>query len=348
MKVVYAVKTGNMQDPDPAKRGVVEIVDEPLREINDDEILIKVAYSAICGSDPHVIGGIFGWEPPFGVGHEMSGIVEKVGKNVKKDLKPGDWVAGNFRRYCGACYYCTNGMEQFCTNVGENICMAEYVIWHEKQAEKIPEGISLKNGCMMEPVSIALRTVEKSGIKVGQNAIISGGGPIGLLTLQLLNIYGATNLSLIEPNPARRELAMKYGAKYAFDPFGENIRERAKEITNGIGYDVLVELSAVPSSAELLIDISAYAAHLVYLAQYPRDYNMPLNLYDQLYQKELTITGSIVSPYGFTRTARIMERLYLDDFTAKVYSIDDVKEAFDAHLSGKYPKIVLKCNADVD
>ena len=348
MKVVYAVKTGDMQDPDPSKRGAVEIIDEPLREIGDDELLIKVAYCAICGSDPHVVGGIFGWEPPFGMGHELSGIVEKVGKGVKNGFKPGDKVAGNFRRYCGSCYYCTNGMEQFCTNVIEMPGMAEYVIWHEKQAVKIPDGISLKNGCLMEPVSIALRTVEKTGIKVGQNAIISGGGPIGLLTLQILSLYGATNLAIIEPNPARRELALKYGAKYAFDPFSEDVRKKAMEITGGIGYDVLVELSAAPASAELLIDISAYAAHLVYLAQYPRDYNLPLNLYDQLYQKELTITGSIVSPYGFTRTARIMERLDLDDFTSTVFSIDDVKEAFEAHISGKYPKIVLRCNADIE
>jgi len=348
MRVVYAVKTGDMKNPDPEKRGAVEIIDEPLREINDDELLIKVAYCAICGSDPHVIGGIFGWDPPFGMGHELSGIVEQVGKNVKNGFKPGDKVAGNFRHYCGSCYYCTNGMEQFCENAIEAPCMAEYVIWHEKQAFKIPESVSLKNGCLMEPVSVALRAVEKTGVKVGQNAIISGGGPIGLLALQILNLYGATNLTLLEPNPARRELALKYGAKYALDPLNEDVRKKAMDITQGVGFDVLIELSAIPSSAELLIDISAYAAHLVYLAQYPRDYNLPLNLYDQLYTKELTITGSIVSPYGFTRTSRIMERLYLDDFTAKVFCLDDVKEAFDAHLSGKYPKIVLKCNTDIE
>jgi len=323
-------------------------LDMPLREINDDELLIKVAYSAICGSDPHVIGGIFGMEPPFGVGHEVSGIVEKVGKNVRNGFKPGDRVAGNFRRYCGSCYFCKNGMEQFCENSVEEPCMAEYLIWHEKQAELIPEGISLKNGCMLEPVSIALRAVDKTGIKVGQNTVISGGGPIGLLALQIINLYGATNLTLIEPNPARRELAKKFGAKYTIDPLNEDVRARAMEITGGIGFDVLIEVSAATSSAEALIDISAYAAHLVYLAQYPRDYFLPINLYDQFYDKELTITGSIVSPYGFTRAARIMERLDLDDFTDKVFSLDDAKAAFEAHLSGEYPKIVIKCNSDID
>jgi len=348
MKVVYAVKTGDMKDPDPGKRGVVEVIDTPLREIGDDELLVKVAYCAICGSDPHVIGGIFGWEPPFGVGHEASGVVEKVGKNVKNGFKPGDRVAGNFRRYCGSCYFCKNGMEQFCENSNEEPCMAEYVIWHEKQAEIIPDGISLKNGCMLEPVSIALRAAEKSGIKVGQNAVIAGGGPIGLLTLQMISLSGATNLTLIEPNPARRELAKKFGAKHVLDPLTEDVRARAKEITDGVGFDALIELSAVPSSAETLVDISAYAAHLVFLAQYPRDFDLPMNLYDQFYTKELTVTGSIVSPYGFTRAARIMERLDLDDFTEKVFDIDDVKAAFDAHLSGVYPKIVVKCNRDLE
>lgn len=115
MKVVTCTKVGNLKDSDPQKRGVIEVVDVPLRKIGDDELLIKVAYCAICGSDPHVVEGIFGWEPPFGLGHELSGVVVEVGKNARKNgFKVGDRVAGNFRRYCGTCYYCKNAMEQFC------------------------------------------------------------------------------------------------------------------------------------------------------------------------------------------------------------------------------------------
>jgi len=349
MKVVTVTKVGNLKDPDPDKRGRIEVLDWPLRKIEDDELLIKVAYCAICGSDPHVVGGIFGWEAPYGIGHELSGVVVEVGKNASKyGFKVGDRVAGNFRRYCGSCYYCTNGLEQFCEHVTEEPGMAEYVIWHAKQAVKIPDNVSLKNGCLIEPVSVAVRVMDKANIKMGQNVVISGGGPIGLLNLQLMNIYGAANLTLLEPNPARRELALKYGAKYVLNPLTDNVKEEAMKITNGHGFDILLEVSGVPSAAETMIDIAAKCGQIIYVAQYPRNYNMPLNLYDALYAKELSMTGTFVSPYAFTRAAQIIERLNLDDFTAKVFDIDNVVEAFDAHLSGKYPKVLIKCNPDLE
>jgi (R,R)-butanediol dehydrogenase/meso-butanediol dehydrogenase/diacetyl reductase/L-iditol 2-dehydrogenase len=348
MKVVSAVKIGNMKDPDPAKRGAVDVLDVPLREIGDDELLIKVAYCAICGSDPHVVGGIFGWEPPFGMGHELSGVVVKTGKNVKNGFKEGDRVAGNFRNYCGSCYYCTNSMEQFCESVTEEPGMAEYVIWNEKQAVKLPDDVTLKTGCLIEPVSVAVRVMDKTNIKIGQNVLVSGGGPIGLLNLQLINIYGAANLTMLEPNPARRELAAKYGAKHVFNPLSDNVKEEAMRITDGRGYDVLLEVSGIPSAAKSMLDLAARGAQIIYVAQYPRDFDMPLNLYDQLYAKEVSITGTFVSPYTFDRTARIIGRLDLEDLSNVVYSIDDAKEAFEAHLSGKYPKVLIKCNPDLE
>ena len=349
MKVVSAVKIGNMKDPDPEKRGAVEVLDVPLREIEDDELLIKVAYCSICGSDPHVVGGIFGWEPPFGLGHELSGVVEKVGaKATINGFKVGDRVAGNFRNYCGTCYYCTNGLEQFCEQSVEEPGMAEYVIWNEKQAVKLPDNVSLKNGCMIEPISVAVRAMDKTDIKIGQNVVVSGGGPIGLLCLQLINIYGAANLTLLEPNPARRELALKYGAKHVLDPTSQDIKAETMKITNGKGFDVLLEVSGIPSAAESMLDIAAQCAKIIYVAQYPREYNMATNLYDEFYAKELTITGMFVSPYAFTRSVNIVDRLDLDALTEHVFDIDDAKEAFEAHLSGKYPKIVIKCNKDLE
>jgi (R,R)-butanediol dehydrogenase/meso-butanediol dehydrogenase/diacetyl reductase/L-iditol 2-dehydrogenase len=178
--------------------------------------------------------------------------------------------------------------------------------------------------------------------------VVSGGGPIGLLTLQLINLYGAANLTLLEPNPARRELALKYGAKYVFDPTKDDVRAEALKITDGRGFDVCLEVSGVPSAAELILDLAAKYARVVYVAQYPREYNLPLNLYNQLYAKEIDITGMFVSPYAFTRAAQIIERLNLEDLTSAVFPIDDAKGAFAAHLTGDYPKVIVQCNADLD
>jgi (R,R)-butanediol dehydrogenase/meso-butanediol dehydrogenase/diacetyl reductase/L-iditol 2-dehydrogenase len=349
MKQVTAIRVGNMKDPNPETRGRVAVTDVPVKPVGDDEVKVKVAYCAICGSDPHVIGGLFGWEAPFGVGHELSGVIVEVGKlAAEHGWKIGDRVGGNFRNYCGSCYYCTNGMEQFCEYATEEPGMAEYVIWGMSQPVRIPDDVSLKTACLIEPVSVAVRAMDKTNIKVGQNVVVSGGGPIGLLCLQLINLYGAANLTLLEPNPARRELALKYGAKYVFDPTKDDIKAETLKITDGRGFDVLLEVSGIPSAAESMLDISAKCARIVYVAQYPNTYTLPLNLYDQVYMKELDITGLFVSPYAFTRTAQIIERLQLDELTEHVFAIDDVEAAFEAHLSGKYPKILVQCNPDLD
>jgi len=348
MKQVTAVTIGDMHDNDPAKRGKVEVCDVPVKPVGPHDVKVKVAYCAICGSDPHVVGGIFGWEPPFGIGHELSGVIVEVGENAAcNGWKVGDRVGGNFRKYCGTCYYCTNAMEQWCEHVTEEPGMAEYIIWNERQPVRVPDDVSLKNACLIEPVSIAVRTLDKTNIKVGHNVVVSGGGPIGLLCLQLINIYGAANLTLLEPNPARREIAKKYGAKYVLDPTKEDVLDYANKITNGRGFDVCLEVSGAPSAAETMLKISARCARIVYVAQYPREYDLPLNLYDQLYMKELDITGTFVSPYAFTRTAQIIGRLDLDDLTSVVYPIDQCAEAFEAHMSGKYPKVLIQCNPDL-
>ena len=349
MKQVTVVRVGNLHDPDPEKRGRIEVLDVPVKPVGDDEVKIKVAYCSICGSDPHVAAGIFGWKPPFGLGHELSGVITEVGKTASAHgWKIGDRVGGNFRNYCGKCHYCANGMEQFCENATEEPCIAEYVVWNERQPVKVPDDVSLKTACLIEPVSIAVRVMDKTNIKIGHNVVVSGGGPIGLLCLQLINLYGAANLTLFEPNPARRELALKYGAKYVIDPVVENVEKWADKITGGRGFDVCIEASGVPSAAETLLKISAKCARIVYVAQYPRDYKLPVNLYDQMFMKELDITGTFVSPYAFTRTARVIGRLSLDDLTTVVFPIDFAVEAFEAHLSGIYPKVLIQCNPCLD
>ena len=110
-KVVCATRVGNMKDPNPETRGTVDVLDLPVKELGDDDVLIKVAYCGICGSDPHVVDGCFNKpeDAPFGIGHEMSGVIERLGKNATaKGLKVGDRVGGNFLGDCGKCYQYSN------------------------------------------------------------------------------------------------------------------------------------------------------------------------------------------------------------------------------------------------
>ncbi|HCX64407.1 MAG TPA: alcohol dehydrogenase, partial [Eubacteriaceae bacterium] len=184
MKVIAALKIGDLRATDEAEKGKVGVIEMDEQPLGEEDVRIKVAYCAICGSDPHLVEGIFGWEPPFGMGHELSGVIVEVGKKAtRKGLKVGDRVAGNFLKFCGTCYYCQNGQQQFCENADEsnNPGMAESIVWHESQVYKLPDSVTLKEGCLLEPVSIAVRMMDKVEPKFGRRVLISGGGPIGLL-----------------------------------------------------------------------------------------------------------------------------------------------------------------------
>jgi (R,R)-butanediol dehydrogenase/meso-butanediol dehydrogenase/diacetyl reductase/L-iditol 2-dehydrogenase len=347
MKSVSVVKIGSLKEANEEKRGKVKVIDVPEQPLGDEDVRIKVAYCAICGSDPHLVEGIFGWEPPFGLGHELSGIIIELGKNAThKGLKIGDRIAGNFLRFCGTCYYCQNGQQQFCECAGEskNYGMSENIVWHESQVYKLPDNISLKQGCLLEPVSIAVRCLDKVDMKIGQRVAVCGGGPIGLLVTQALNLMGATSLTLIEPIAERRELAKKFGACHVIDPQVQDVREAAAEITGGRGYDVVIDCSGSVKAVYALPFITAKGGKLIYAAMYPGDYEMPMNLYKHFFENEITVTGMYVAPYAYPRAMQIMPRLMLDDFTSKVFQIDDAEEAFKAQVTGKYPKILIRCN----
>ncbi|MCG7336290.1 alcohol dehydrogenase catalytic domain-containing protein [Sporosarcina sp. ACRSM] len=347
MKTVAAVKIGSLKDPDEKTRGRVDIIDLPEQEVGDEDVKIKIAYCSICGSDPHLVEGVFGWNPPFGLGHEVSGIIIELGPNAtKKGLQVGDRVAGNFIKFCGTCYYCLNGQEQFCENLHDynRPGMSESVVWHESQVWKVPDEVPLEEACLLEPVAIAVRTVDKTNIKVGQRVAISGGGPIGLLTLQMFKKFGATSLTLIEPIEDRRNLAIEFGAEHVIDPTEEDVVKKAKKITEGRGFDVVIEASGSPKAAMAAADIAARGGTVLYTAMFPVDYEMPLNLYEKCYFQELTISGIFVAPYAFPRALQMLPKLNLRPFTQKIFPLDRGVDAFDAHMSGKYPKVLIKCN----
>ncbi len=347
MKSIYVVKAGSLKDPNEATRGKVQVVDIPEQPLGDEDVKIKVAYCSICGSDPHLVENIFGWNVPFGLGHEVSGIIVELGKKAtKKGLKVGDHIGGNFLKFCGTCYYCQNGQQQFCENADEynRPGMSEYIVWHESQVYKLPDNISLRKGCLLEPISIAVRMMDKLSMKAGERVAICGGGPIGLLGLQAIKMFGATSLTLIEPIAGRRDLAVKFGADHVIDPAAGNVVDASMSLTDGRGFDVVIDCSGSVKAVHDLPKITAKGGKLVYAAMYPNIFEMPLNLYKYCYFNELTITGLYVAPYAFPRALQLMPRFKLDEFTNKSYKIDQAEEAFAMQITGKYPKILIQCN----
>ena len=351
MKALRVIKAGSLKDPDPSKRGVVSVCEVPEPEIEgDDDVKIKVAYCAICGSDPHVIENIFGWTIPYGIGHEISGVIVDMGKNVplKTDLKIGDRVAGNFLNFCGECYYCKNGQQQFCENIPEgNSGMSEYIIWNANQVYKIPDDMPLARGCLLEPTSIGVRIADKLRLKPGERVLINGGGPIGLITLQILKMCGATSLTVSEPNKARRDMAAELGADFCIDPISQDLVEEGKCITNNMGFDAVVECSGALKALTPLPSLVAKGGTLLFAAQYPVDFEFPLNLNRYCYLNEITVTGFFVSPYAYPRALQILPRMNYDKFKFITFPMTKGPEAFEAQMSAQYTKVLINCNEDL-
>jgi L-iditol 2-dehydrogenase len=350
MRTVAVTKIGSLRDPDEQTRGRIGVVDFPDQPLGPEDVRIRVAYAAICGSDPHLAEGFFGTDVPIGLGHEISGVIEELGAAAHRNgLQVGDRVAGNFLRFCGTCRSCQEGKQQFCEHIQDynRPGMAETVTWHESQVYRLPDAVTLLKGCLLEPTSVAVRIADKTGIKVGDRVVVCGGGPIGQLALQVMKRYGATSLTMIEPIAERREMALRHGAEFVVDPIAENQYERADDITGGRGYDVVIDASGSSRAVKGLLDIAAKGATVVYGAMYPADFEMPLNLSDYLYLKELTLTGVFVSPYAFPRALQILPHLELDEMTQSVFPLEQATEAFEVHVRGAYPKVIIRCN-DID
>ncbi|MFC7405893.1 zinc-dependent alcohol dehydrogenase [Georgenia alba] len=348
MRTVAVTRIGSLRDPEEATRGQIGIVDLPDHPLGPEDVRIRVAYAAICGSDPHLAEGYFGTDVPIGLGHEISGVVEALGDAAadRTELAIGDRVAGNFLRFCGTCRPCQDGRQQFCEHLQDynRPGMAETVTWHASQVYRLPDDVTLLTGCLLEPTAVAVRIADKTRVRVGDRVAICGGGPIGQLALQVMARFGATSLTMIEPIADRREMALRHGAEHVIDPTADDQPARAHEITGGRGYDVVIDASGSPRAVHGLLDLAAHGGTVVYGAMYPADFEMPLNLSDHLYLKELTLTGVFVSPYAFPRALQLLRHLEVEELTQVVYPLEDAPEAFAVHVSGRHPKVVIRCN----
>lgn len=324
----------------------VELVDIPEPTPNcEDYVKIKIAYSGICGSDIHIIHGAF--DPllpdgPFPIGHESTGVVVELGPEaVGKGLKVGDKVAYYYNKYCGKCHFCKNGQEHLCTGVTFNMSsMCEYIMVSEEQVWKLPNDVDLLKGALAEPVSFCLHTVDLANIKSGDTSVISGGGAIGLLTLVLAKRAGAAKLTVIEPIAEKREMALKLGAKHVIDPVNEDVEARIKEITEGRGFDSVIECSGAKPTIQASLAYASAGATVVYAGMYG-DGSVNINLFD-LFQRELKITAPHQSPYTWERTMNILSELDLDVFTQCVFPKEEFAKALEVQAESKCAKVIIK------
>jgi threonine 3-dehydrogenase len=245
-----------------------EVLTVPTPKPAEEEVLVRVRASSVCGTDVH----LWVWNAwaearvrkiPLVLGHELSGEVVEVGRAVKS-LRVGDHVSAETHIVDGTCYQCRTGRMHICENVevlgvDHNGVFAEYAVLPELNAWKNDPGLAPEIASVQEPLGNAVHSLLPEGTDedlAGKRVLITGCGPIGLMAIAAAKTFGAETVVATEVNPLRAGLARKMGADAVVDPVAEGKRtaERVREASGGRGVDVALEMSGHPSALPLVFD----------------------------------------------------------------------------------------------
>jgi len=227
--------------------------DVPVPTTDQDEALIKISYAGVCGSDLTIyVGKHRRVRPPVILGHEFTGEIVEI-KASNTELRPGDRVVVEPLLSCGVCYACKGGAYHVCERlrlIGVDVdgAFAEYVKVPIDRIYKVPDGLSMEDSALVEPVAVAVHAVRQSRLKLSDRAVVMGAGPIGLLVSQVARVVASVPVDLVEISPFRLELARKLG----FDPIDAGTMDVQKEVlrrTAGRGADVLFDAAGVATTA---------------------------------------------------------------------------------------------------
>ncbi len=233
-------------------KGLVEIREVPEPKMKDDEVLIEVKAVSVCGSDLHIYHDSHPYWPPMILGHEFSGVIADVGKEVK-GWKVGDRIVSETRiGSCGVCYTCQSGFPQVCEQkrpygIGVHGAYTKFVAGPPGLLHRLPDNIPFEVGAVIEPTAICVTSIlERSGLQAGESVVITGPGPIGLISLAIAKAAGArmvgvTGRSLDEG--VRFEKAKQLGSDFTINVDKEDPVQKVLQLTNGLGVDILIETS---------------------------------------------------------------------------------------------------------
>lgn len=265
----------------------------------DSEVKIKVKAAGICGSDVHGYQGITGRRiPPMIMGHEFSGSVVEVGKDVKT-LEAGDRVAPYPVDYCGECPFCKIGDTQLCPNRRQfgvltvDGAFAEYICVPEKVCYKINNNISYSAGSTIEPLAVAFRGVQNAGNLEGKNILIVGSGTIGLMVVACVKAQNPAKIIVSDLSNSRLNVAKKMGADIAINPSESDIKEIILANTDGLGVDFSFEAVGVTPTCVQTLENLRIGGKSVWFGQGKKIVEIGML---EIVTRELNVSGSFM--YG--------------------------------------------------
>ena len=321
-------------------------VDQPGPGYND--LLIRIHKTAICGTDMH----IYHWDEwsqktipvPMVVGHEYAGEVIEIGQEVR-GFAVGDRVSGEGHITCGYCRNCRAGRRHLCRNtvgVGVNRpgCFAEYLVIPAYNAFKLPDEISDDLAAVFDPFGNAVHTALSFDL-VGEDVLITGAGPIGIMAGAVARHVGARHVVITDLNEYRLELARKMGATRAVNVENEKLDDVMGELGMTEGFDVGFEMSGVPSAFCDMLNCMNYGGKVALLGIPPQEMIIP---WPEVIFKGLVIKGI----YGremfetwYKMASLLQSGLDLSPIITHRYSVDDFQRGFDTMASGQSGKVIL-------
>lgn len=324
--------------------GKMGFEERDIPEVKDDEVLVRLEYVGICGSDLHYYEtgaiGDYVVKPPFVLGHEPGGVVVETGKNVKH-LKVGDRVALEPGKTCGHCEFCKTGRYNLCPDVvffatpPVDGVFQEYVAHEADLCFKLPDHVSTMEGALIEPLAVGFHAAMQGEAKAGQTAVVMGAGCIGLVTMMALKAMGVSRVYVVDIMQKRLDKAMELGADGVINGSEVDAVETVMKLTEGKGCDLAVETAGTQITTVQAIHMTKKGSTIV-LVGYSKSGEMTLPM-SLVLDKELTFKTVFryrhIYPMAIEAVAS--GKVNLKGIVTDIFSLDDVQKAMYYSVSNK-------------
>lgn len=320
----------------------VERVDDPPCE--PDEVIVQVAQCGICGTDVHIYHNEYMSDFPLIPGHEFSGTVVEVGRNVR-GVRVGDRVAVDPNLYCGECDFCRNEQANHCSNwqgigITRGGGFAQYVSAPAKACYHLPESMSDAQASFIEPLACVVHALKRFRIGPADSVLLFGSGPMGVLLLQALKNNGAARVVMVDKQPDRLALAARFGALTV--QAGAEQKDALTELAPR-GFHVVIDATGVPAVVEQAFQYLRPRGQYLQFGVTPRTATVRVSPYD-IFHNDWTIVGSFALCYTFLPAIDLLQHGVIDvgPLVSHTVPMGQFGEAFHAFEAGQTLKVHVR------
>jgi 2-desacetyl-2-hydroxyethyl bacteriochlorophyllide A dehydrogenase len=323
--------------------GEIVVKDYDVPRIGNDEVLIRVKYCGICGTDIHIYNGVYSREfLPLIPGHEFVGHIAATGEAVT-DFKENELVTADINMSCGKCFYCRRNAPLMCKEMKQlgihtNGAFAEYVAVPANYVYRLPSDLPVENGAFIEPISCVVRAYRKGGLTFANSVVIIGAGPIGLLHVQMARHCGAAPIIVIDRRPKSLENAREMGADFTIlSDSSDNQVQSVKRHTDGRGADFVIESVGKVETYEMAFQMVRPGGRIMAFGIAEAGVTAKFEPF-QMVLTELSMTGSVASAGNDVFDAIKMvsyNRISLQKFTSVKMPLKNIEEGFERFRNDK-------------